>query len=187
MEIAGVGWEFFMQRNREDRNPNNHYYRRTVGTYQIYHDGVVVSSSLLSGMFAETRGPGDNSTPGNNRRIEEGRYSLRTQGGTKYKTIGYSTSGSTNALPKPGVELRGCAPRTEILIHPGRGFLSSIGCINPCKTLPNNREPITYSVSRTRVIAILEDLKAYLGNDFPTSNERPIPRAFVVIAGEPSP
>ena len=138
-------------------------------------------------MFAETRGPGDNSTPGNNRRIEEGTYTLHTQGGTRYKTWGYSASGATNALPKPGIELRGCAPRTEILIHPGRGFLSSVGCINPCTSLPHGGEPITYSISRNRTIAMLEDLKAFLGDDFPQQNERTVPRAYVVIEGEPAP
>jgi hypothetical protein len=186
MPITGTGWELHMIRTAEQRKWNDRYRIRTVGRYQVYHDGTPQNRRYMRGMFAETRGPGDNSRPGNNRRIEEGTYTLHTQGGTKYKTIGYSESGSTNAQPKPGIELKGCRPRTEILIHPGRGFLSSVGCINPCTSLPNGTEPITYSTSRLRTIALLEDLKAYLGDDFPTRNERTVPRSFVVIDGEPS-
>jgi hypothetical protein len=186
MPIQSSGWEFHMVRTAEQRNPNNTGRVRTVGNYQIFHDGVKQTGSLMKGMFAETRGPGDNSTPGNNRRIEAGRYTLHTQGGSKYVTIGYSPSAGTNASPKPGIELKGCAPRGEILIHPGRGFLASIGCINPCTSLPNGAEFIDYAPSRERVIAILEDLKAFLGSSFPTKNEKPVPRAFVVIDGEPS-
>ena len=81
MPITGTGWEFHMIRTGEQRRPNNHYRRRTVGRYQIYHDGVRQTGRDLRGMFAETRGPGDNSTPGSNRRIEEGHYTLRTQAG----------------------------------------------------------------------------------------------------------
>ena len=185
MPIVGSDWEIHMIRQREQRNPNNVSRVRTVGQYQIYHDGVRQTGQFMKGMFAESRGPGDNSQPGNKKRIEEGRYSLRTQGGTKYVTYGYSQSGSTNATPKPGIELRGCAPRTEILIHPGRGFLASVGCINLCTSLPNGAEFITYSTSRLRVIAMIENMKSFLGNNFPSKNERPVPRAFVVIDGEP--
>ena len=74
---------------------------------------------------------------------------------------------------------------SEILIHPGRGFLASIGCINLCTSLPNAAEGITYKSSRRRVIAMLEDMKAFLGAAFPTRNERPVPGAHVVIDGEP--
>jgi hypothetical protein len=65
-------------------------------------------------------------------------------------------------------------------------FLSSIGCINPCASLPNANEIIEYEGSRERVIAIIEDLKAFLGADFPKKNGKKIPRAFVVIDGEPA-
>lgn len=71
------------------------------------------------------------------------------------------------------------------MIHPGRGFLSSIGCINPAKSLANKTADIDFQDSRTRVIAIIDDLKAFLDSDFPTKNGKPIPKAFVVIEGEP--
>ncbi|MEM8813089.1 MAG: hypothetical protein AAGF59_10765 [Pseudomonadota bacterium] len=156
-----------------------------MGRYQIYHDGDAARGRDMRGMFAETRGPGDNSRENNKRRIEEGRYSLRTQGGRNYVTHNYNPSGSTSALPRPGIELRGCAPRTEILIHPGRGFLSSVGCINLCTNLPHAAEPITFKSSRRRVISMLDDLAKFLGNAFPSQNEKPVPNAHVVIDGEP--
>lgn len=184
MAISGNGWEIHFVRTTTHRRASDGKIR-TVGRYQIYHDGNAASGLDMNGMFAETRGPGDNSTVGNNRRIEEGTYTLRTQGGTKYKTHEYSSSGSSSAIPRPGVELRGCAPRTEILIHPGRGFLSSIGCINLCTNLPNASEPITYKSSRRRVISMLDDMESYLGSSFPSQNERTIPNAHVVIEGEP--
>ena len=47
----------------------------------------------LSGFVCECPGPGDNSTPGNGKRIEAGRYRLWTQfGGIKYQSAGYSES-----------------------------------------------------------------------------------------------
>jgi hypothetical protein len=186
MPIQGQHWEFHMERTREQRNPNNASRVRTIGHYQVFHDGTAQTGQYMRGMFAESRGPGDNSTPGNARRIEEGRYTLRTQGGEKYVTFGYADSAASNATPKPGIELKGCEPRSEILIHPGQGFLASVGCINLCTSLPNGAEFITYATSRSRVIAVLEDLMAYLGSAFPTANERPVPRAFVVIDGEPA-
>jgi hypothetical protein len=88
-------------------------------------------------------------------------------------------------VPKPGLELNNTDQRTEILMHPGNGFLRSVGCINPCMSLPDASEDITYSLSRRRTIAIIEDLKSYLGTDFPSTNGKKIPRATVVIDGEP--
>ena len=73
----------------------------------------------------------------------------------------------------------------NFLIHPGQGFLASIGCINPCTSLPNAAEMIDFVPSRKRVIAIINDLKAFSGGDFPTKNGKEIPNAFVVIDGEP--
>jgi hypothetical protein len=71
------------------------------------------------------------------------------------------------------------------LVHPGQSYLASIGCINPCTSLPNADELITYTTSRRRVISLIEDMKAYVGSDFPRTNGRRIPRAFVVIDGDP--
>jgi hypothetical protein len=40
-------------------------------------------------------------------------------------------------------------------------------------------------MSRKRVIALIEDMKRFLGTDFPGRNGKRIPKAFVVIDGEP--
>src|SRR4051794_26693792 len=107
MPISGTGWEIHLMRDSVQIRASDGK-RRTVGRYQIFHDGVAQAGPDMSGAFAGTRGPGDNSAAGNNRRIEQGRYTLLTQGGTKYKTFGYSASASSGAIPKPGIELTGC-------------------------------------------------------------------------------
>ena len=155
---------------------------RTVGTYQVYHDGVAVAA--LFGTTAECGGPSSNTVK--KVRVLPGRYPIATQDGTFYKTIGYAPNGGINVNPKPGIELLGTAPRSEILIHPGKNsFLSAIGCINLCTRLPNANERIDYPGSRRRVIALIDDLKSYLGASFPSRDGRPIPRAHVVIEEMP--
>ena len=184
MPIKGTGWEFHIVRKSEQKRSSDGK-RRTVGQYQVFHDGAKQAAAGLSGMVAETRGPGANRPENNNRRVEEGRYPLFTQDGERYVTIGYKESESSSAKPKPGLELKETGQRTEILIHPGIGFLASIGCINPCTSLPNAAEMIDFGPSRKRVIAIIEDLKAFVGDAFPVKNGKKIPNAFVVIDGEP--
>lgn len=184
MPIEGNGWEFHITRQSEQRRASDGK-RRTVGKYAIFHNGVKQAGADLSGTVAETRGPGANKPAGNNRRVEEGRYPLFTQDGAKYVTIGFKDSQSATAKPKPGLELKDTGQRSEILIHPGQGFLASVGCINPCKALSSATEMIDFAPSRKRVLAIISDLKSFLGNDFPSRNGRKIPRAFVVVDGEP--
>lgn len=184
MAITGTGWEFHIVRKSEQKRASDGK-RRTVGTYQVFHNGVKQTGAGLSGTVAETRGPGANKPAGNNRRVEEGRYPIFTQDGSKYVTIGYKDSESTTAKPKPGIELKETGQRQEILIHPGQGFLSSVGCINPCTSLANASVMIDFIPSRKRVIAIINDLKAFAGTGFPTRNGKKIPNAFVVVDGEP--
>lgn len=178
-EISGSGWEMLITREREEVRGNR---RRTVGSYKVFHDGREVPG--LAGAVCESRGPGDNSQPGNGRRVEEGVYPLATQDGTKYVTFGF-TGGTEN--PKPGIELLKTERRSEILIHPGVNFLSSIGCINPNKGVAGASSDMVFTESRTRTIALIEDMKSFLGSDFPTRNGRSIPKASVVIDGEPAP
>lgn len=178
MPITGQGWEILVERKSVQHNGTR---ARTVGTYQVYHDGVAVPS--LSGTTAESSGPGSNSI--RRRRIMPGRYPLWTQDGEKYATIGYTASESHTARRRPGIELKGTEPRTEILIHTGHGFLSAIGCINLCTRLPTASEPISFPGSRRRVIGLIDDLEAYLGARFPARNGLRIPDAHAVIDGEP--
>jgi hypothetical protein len=83
------------------------------------------------------------------------------------------------------LELQDTGDRREILVHPGHGFLSSVGCINPCTSLPNSAELINYAGSRRRVIDLIENMKALIGKKFPKTNGKAIPGAYVVIDGEP--
>jgi hypothetical protein len=185
MPIAGQGWELHIVRQSEQERASDRR-RRTVGTYQVFHDGIAQIGADLWGLMAESKGPGANRPAGNGKRVEPGTYPLFTQAGAKYVTWNYAETESLGVLPRPGIELKDTGERTEILIHPGVGFLASIGCLNPCASLPHAGEPITYRSSRRRVIALIEDMKAFLGRDFPRTNGRAIPRAAVVIEGEPS-
>jgi hypothetical protein len=189
--VAMLLWEIEMEwlmkitRVSEQRRSSDNK-RRTVGRYQVFHDGVVQSGADLSGTTAESRGPGANEPAGNGRRVEAGRYQLATQAGTKYVTLNYTSSQNQASLPRPGIELLETGKRSEILIHPGIGFLASIGCINLCASLPNASEMITFPSSRRRVISVIDDLRTFIGSNFPGQNGRKIPNAFVVIEGEPT-
>lgn len=185
MPITGHGWEMHIVRTAEQyRSSENR--KRTVGNYRIFHDGVARSGYAMSGMVAETGGPGANTPVNNGLRIEQGRYPLATWGGDEYVTYGYNASDEAVAVPRPALELRSTGERTEILLHPGYDFLASIGCINPCTSLPDASEDITYAGSRRRVITIIQDIKAFVGNGFPATNGLSIQNAFIVIDGEPT-
>lgn len=183
MAISGQGWEILIRRQTTQKRASDGKVR-TIGTYQVFHDGQPVAG--LSGVTAESRGPGDNSVPKNGKRIAPGTYPLWTQDGSKYDTIGYDQSESTGVRPKPGIELKDTGARSEILIHPGQGFLASVGCINLAMSLPHAREPISYKGSRKRVIALIDDMRQFLGSSFPTRNSTRIPRASAVVEGEPA-
>jgi hypothetical protein len=168
------GWELLIVRlHKQWRNGKV----RTVGTYHIYHDGVPTE---LFGWTAESPIPGSNAKPGNRRAVETGTYPLWTQQGSHYVTIGYKVAGP-NDMPKPGVELKDTGNRKEILIHPGHDFLASVGCINLTSHLASGQEDINWKDSQKRVIAMIEDMKKYLGKNFPKINGMPIPKASVVI------
>jgi hypothetical protein len=169
-------WELRISRQGEQARKDR---RRTTGRYVVLHDGVNVPG--LTGATAESKGPGDNKTTGNKRCVEAGTYNLFTQAGAKYVTIGYTPNVNQAALKRPGLLLLPTDKRVGILIHPGRGFLSSVGCINPAAKLAKATDDINFVDSRTRVIAIIEDLKAFFGSSFSTKNGVRIPNATVVI------
>lgn len=180
MPIKGHGWELHVVREREQKRGDR---KRTVGTYQIFHDGVAQNG--LSGTAVETKGPGDNKVMGNGRRVEQGTYPLATQAGQHYLTIGYLKSSDPDQTPKPGLLLTNTENRVGIIVHPGHGFLASIGCINLTSALPDGATDIPFVDSRNRVIAAIDDLKGFAGTAFPHHNGQPIANAFVVIDGEP--
>lgn len=169
-------WELRITRTGEQTRGGR---RRTVSRYQVYHDNSPVSG--LKGTIAETRGPGANAPAGNNRCVEAGSYNLHIHKGTNYVTIGYTSNLNQAAIPRPGLLLLPTGQRVGILIHPGRGFLSSVGCLNPTNALASGSSDIGFVDSRKRVIAIIDDLKSFLGSSFPTATGAKIPRAKVVI------
>lgn len=186
MPIEGKGFEILIIRKSTQTGMVGSSRRtRTVGTYQVFHDGV--EQTKLQGAMLEQKGPSDNSESGKtyDRRIEPGRYPLWTQDGTKYKTIGYkkTAAAATNfrLIPRPGIELKETGKRSEILIHPAQGFLSSEGCLHPSRPLASGRGRIDFVESRKRVIAIIEDLRALLGTKFPTRDGVRIPDAWAVV------
>jgi hypothetical protein len=182
MPMTGQGWEIHVERTHTQRRQSDGKVR-TVGRYQVFHDGV--AQIALAGTTAESAGPGSNAVAGNGKRVEPARYPLFTHDGVKYQTHNYTNNTNQSALPRPGILLGETENRVAILIHPGIGFLASIGCINLCRILPDAAEPISFPGSRARVIAVIDDMKTFLGNRFPDRNGKRIPAAFAVIDGEP--
>lgn len=172
-------WEIRIQRKLEQTLGRR---TRTVGTYQVFRDGVAATEPLLSGTTAEARGPGSNAAAAIKRKcIAAGRYPLATSGGPKYVTNGYRDDYEMrNGMP--GIELWETGARDAIIIHPGKNdFLNAVGCINPCIRLPTADEQIDYPTSRDRVIALIEDMKSFLGT-VPQQGDKAIAGAFAVIA-----
>lgn len=124
MPIKGKGYEILITRTGTQTGKVGAVTRtRTVGTYQVFHDGKPVSG--LAGATFEQKGPGDNTKNGSNLDlcVAAGRYPLWTQDGTKFKTINYkktpkAATGPT-IKPRPGIELKETGARREVLIHPG--------------------------------------------------------------------
>jgi hypothetical protein len=88
----------------------------------------------------------------------------------------------------PGLLLMETGNRTAILIHPGHPpklYLSSIGCFNPTKPLGKD-DDMEFLESRTRVLALIDSLRAFNPASFQRSRPTPIPDAAVVIDGEPT-
>ncbi|TGR83572.1 hypothetical protein EN866_34050 [Mesorhizobium sp. M2D.F.Ca.ET.223.01.1.1] len=179
MPIAGVGWELHVVRQNVQQRRGR---VRTIGTYQIYHNG---NAQNIKGTSVEAKGIGDNKVAGNGRRIQAGTYPLATQAGSHYVTIGYLISNDCDQTPKPGLELQQTGNRREILVHPGHGFLASIGCINLTSALASANTDISFVDSRDRVIAAITDLQTFAGSTFPHHNGQPIDNAWVVIDREP--
>jgi len=184
--MPGAGWELQINRLRQDPVPGQTY-KRTASTYKVFHDG---HATPLAGWLAERGGPGDNTEVGREQhlRIAVGTYELSTHdadGNDRFKTIGYTPSTKVAAESMPCIRLLETGARAGILIHPAAGYVWSIGCLNPAANLSTPKSTIAWVDSRRRVIALLDDLKSFLGTQFPTQNNRKIPRARVVITGEP--
>jgi hypothetical protein len=192
MPITKKGWEIQLKRIRQERRKGQAF-ARTISDYQVYHDGVKVDG--LSGSFVERQGPGDNTKSGkaNHRRIAAGQYRLSTHSGdkdprkkkVKYQTIGYAKQPDIGELPRPAVRFLDTDKREGILIHPGNGYIWSIGCFNPGRSLKTAADNLKFSESRPMVIAIIDDMRSFLGDRFPKSNNQEIPGALAIVEGEP--
>lgn len=183
MRVTATGWELRVRRLGLHKFGEQ---TRTYGTYQVYRDGDAVLQ--LAGYTCECIGLGDNSVPGNAKRIEQGRYPLLTQFGENYRSVGYSADLTTPGTRKmPGLLLGDTNRRTAILIHPGHPpnlFLSSVGCLNLTRAL-KSEDAMDFWESRDRVIALIDSLRNHAPAAFERERITPIPGACVVIEGEP--
>lgn len=174
------GWQMRVDRIGEQTRGG---LRRTIGHYQVFHDGVAREG--LVGWTAEAAGPGDNQTPECGLRIAAGVYPLAASSSDNYATIGYLLSGDPDRSPKPCLGVENTGARTYILIHPGVGFRVSTGCINLASELAAAENDIPFADSRDRVLAVIADLRSHLGGAFPRANGQRLPGVSLVIAGEP--
>lgn len=180
--VPATGFCIYLQRIRQEQRAGAAF-PRTVGNYQCYWNGAAIAG--LTGQIVERGGPGNNTTAiGDNRnlRIRKGAYPLAIQDGNHYKTYRYNTDGT--APPKPGVLLEETEERSAILLHPGKDYLSSVGCLNPASGLSDADSRINFDDSRRQVIAIIDAMAAKAGAKFPRSGR--IPDAVIVIIGEPT-
>ncbi len=180
--MSGREWELNIERLGQQVTGAR---TRTYGRYQVYHSGRARPD--LSGFMCEAPGPGDNANEGNGRRVEAGRYPVWTQFGC-FRSIGYAEDVSALGVQvMPGFRLEGTGRRTDILVHPAHPpdlYLSSVGCLNPTAAL-GPLEPMSFEDSRARVIALIEDLRAYAPEAFRHATMTPVIGAWVVVDGEP--
>ncbi len=182
--IPDSGFCIHLKRVRQERWSSASF-ARTIGEYRCYWNGAAIEG--LKGQMVERPGPGDNTTEvGDNHdlRIRAGAYRLAIQNGVHYKTYNYDQNGTTyEQIPKPGLLLRDTEERSAILIHPGEGYVKSIGCLNPATGLTDADSAINFMDSRRQVITIIDTMKAKIGSRFPPSGT--IPEAIILIEGEP--
>jgi len=174
---ASQAWTFLVQRLREERREGEGF-NRTVGTYQVLHDGLPVPG--LSGMTVERQGPGDNGAVGKaqHRCIAAGTYPINSHSTAKYKTVGYKRSGQH---PRPALEIGQTDKREGILIHPADGYGSTIGCINLASALADADADIELSDSVQRVIDVIDDLARFNGGSLPRADGARVPGAQLDI------
>jgi len=185
VDIEGRGWELRVTRLGLQHRHGERV--RTYGAYQLFIDGQPIVN--LAGHTCECTGPGDNTVDGTREhlRIEEGRYSLSTQFGSHFHSVGFTANASH---PMPGFLVLGTAARSGILVHPGHPpelYLSSIGCINLTKPLTASQD-MDFTDSRGRVVALLASLKQHDPHAFAIGrigHDTVIVDAFLVVDGEP--
>jgi hypothetical protein len=187
MAITGEGWE--LELIRLGQHQGEHLVR-TYGSYAVYIDGQAVEG--LTGFICECQGPGQNERRCDKhyrRRIREGTYPLYTHD-THYASVDFSRTSTTPtyAHPMPGFGIEDTDKRSGILVHPahdGGLFLSSIGCLNPTGPL-RSADMMDIDGSRSRVIDLLNSLRAHYPAAFKLPGTQRIREASIIIVGEPT-
>jgi hypothetical protein len=174
------GWVLRVRRLRQELRAGMSF-ARTVGTYQVYHDGVPVEG--LAGVTVERQSRGDGAAGKENRLpIGAGQYPLLVHATKKYATTKYHSNGSS---PRPALQVGHSSEGAAVLVHPAGGYGSTLGCINLAGPLSGPRKNMTLADSISRVIAVIEDLRAYVGQSFPRKAGGRIADALILIEGEP--
>jgi hypothetical protein len=171
------GWVLHVKHVRSEKRPGKTF-ARTVGKYQVFHDGNAVDG--LSGTSVERQGPGNNGASGkkNHNRIEAGTYPIVTHRTGKYRTTGFATNGDH---PRPALGVGDTGQRVGILVHPAGAYGSTIGCINLASELAGPQSNIKLSDSVARVIAVIKDLKSFAGTAFPAAADQDVANAHLVV------
>jgi hypothetical protein len=177
------GYVFCLDRIRTERRPGKAF-DRTVSRYQAYFNRTPVVD--IFGMAVERQGPGDNTQTGvdQHRRLAAGTYPLFTHASgdtNKYRTIGYNTPVNQPVRPWPCVGIENTGTRSGVLIHCAAGYLMSIGCINLASNIANAQSNVVFSDSWSRVVALIDSIKANLGGAFPNGNNVRLPNSSLVI------
>jgi len=177
---ASTSWTLAIQRIRSEMRPGEGF-ARTVGTYSVLHGGV--AQAELSGMTVERQGPGDNGPVGklHHRCIAAGSYPLRPHASAKYRTTHYLGDGGH---PRPAIEVGDTGARDGILVHPADRYGSTIGCINLSGLLHDADSDILLPDSIKRVIAVIEDLRAFCGGRLNLAEDGSILNARIVITDQ---
>jgi hypothetical protein len=168
-------WELRVSRKTEQTRNGK---RRLVGRYQVFHDGRPAIG--LHGAIAESLGPRA-TAPVTDETPEV--FCAHVINDEKYATIGYSLNANPAALQRPGLLFVSADQQRRLLLHPARGFCWSVGTIHLASKLDHSAFDIDFADSRARTIALIDDLRAFVGFGFPTSAGSKIPRAKIMFSG----
>jgi hypothetical protein len=83
--------------------------------------------------------------------------------------------------PWPCVGVENTGARSGVLIHCAAGYLMSVGCINLASNIANAQSNVVFSDSWSRVVALIDSIKAHLGAAFPNGNNISMPSTSLVI------
>lgn len=175
------GWTLLVTRLRTEQRAGQAR-ARTIGRYQVLHNGVPATGPGMTGATIEREGPGDNGPIGKQERrcIEAGTYPVAMHDTENYSTTSFETDGDN---PRPAIALRQTGDRTAILVHPANGYGSTIGCFNLGDRLDNANSDLDLMDSTRRVIAVIKDIKTFNGGTLPAGGT--IPNCRIIVEDPP--